>query len=191
MTSPIGAIALLGLVVWGLGLSVVFPQLYATAARLPGVSAGTGLGSMLLGQRFGAMLTAVTVGAIAEWQNLRIAFTVVAGLAFLLLLVTSRKMMAASPGDHDGNEAYDGVMATDETLITQIHQLVEEEHHLEAKASPGEPLSEDDERRLRDLEVRLDQCWDLLRQRRARREAGLDPGFSGVRPAEVVEGYQQ
>ena len=79
----------------------------------------------------------------------------------------------------------------DENLITQIHELVEEEHHLEAKASPGHALSEDDERRLRDIEIRLDQCWDLLRQRRARREAGLDPGFSGVRPAEVVEGYQQ
>jgi MFS family permease len=96
VTAPVGAVALVGLVVWGLGLSVVFPQLYATAARLPGVSAGTGLGSMLLGQRFGAMLTAVTVGAIAEWQSLRVAFAVVAGSAFLLLLITSRKMMAAS-----------------------------------------------------------------------------------------------
>ena len=96
VSAPIGAVALVGLVVWGLGLSVVFPQLYATAARLPGVSAGTGLGSMLLGQRFGAMLTAVSVGAIAEWQNVRVAFAVVGGLAFALLLVTSRKMMAAS-----------------------------------------------------------------------------------------------
>ena len=96
VTAPVGAVALVGLVVWGLGLSVVFPQLYATAARLPGVSAGTGLGSMLLGQRLGAMLTAVTVGAIAEWQDLRVAFAVVAGIAFALLLVTSRRMMAAS-----------------------------------------------------------------------------------------------
>ncbi len=94
--APVGVVALAGLVVWGLGLSVVFPQLYATAARLPGVSAGSGLGSMLLGQRLGAMLTAVTVGAIAEWQDLRVAFAVVAGGAFVLLLVTSRRMMAAS-----------------------------------------------------------------------------------------------
>ena len=63
--------------------------------------------------------------------------------------------------------------------------------HLGRTASPGHALSEKDEARLRDLEVRLDQCWDLLRQRRARREAGLDPGFSGVRPAEIVEGYEQ
>ena len=94
--APVGAVALVGLAVWGLGLSVVFPQLYATAARLPGVSAGAGLGSMLLGQRLGAMLTAVSVGALAQWRDLRVAFAVVAGLAFVMLVVTSRRMMAAS-----------------------------------------------------------------------------------------------
>ncbi|MEP7112821.1 MAG: GNAT family N-acetyltransferase [Ilumatobacteraceae bacterium] len=94
--APAGGVALAGLVVWGLGLSVVFPQLYATAARLPGVSAGTGLGSMLLGQRLGAMLTAVSVGGLAQWKDLRVAFAVVAVLAFVTLLITSRRMMAAS-----------------------------------------------------------------------------------------------
>ena len=96
VTAPVGAVALVGLVVWGLGLSIVFPQLYASAARLPGVSAGAGLGSMLLGQRLGAMLTAVGVGALAEWQNLRVAFGVVGGLAFAILLVTSRRMRVTS-----------------------------------------------------------------------------------------------
>ena len=94
--APVGAVALAGLVVWGLGLSVVFPQLYATAARLPGVSAGAGLGSMLLGQRLGAMVTAVSVGALAEWQDLRVAFGVVVGVAFALLLVTSHRMRVTS-----------------------------------------------------------------------------------------------
>ena len=96
VTAPVGAVALVGLVVWGLGLSIVFPQLYASAARLPGVSAGAGLGSMLLGQRLGAMLTAVGVGALAEWQNLRVAFVVVVGIAFAILLVTSRRMRVTS-----------------------------------------------------------------------------------------------
>ena len=96
VTAPVGAVALVGLVVWGLGLSIVFPQLYASAARLPGVSAGAGLGSMLLGQRLGAMLTAVGVGALAEWQNLRVAFGVVGGIAFAILLVTSRRMRVTS-----------------------------------------------------------------------------------------------
>ena len=96
VAAPVGAVALVGLVVWGLGLSVVFPQLYATAARLPGVSAGAGLGSMLLGQRLGAMLAAVSVGALAEWENLRVAFGVVVGVAFAILSVTSRRMNASS-----------------------------------------------------------------------------------------------
>jgi hypothetical protein len=83
------------------------------------------------------------------------------------------------------------VSIVDDDLIDRISALVDEEHHLVGTASPGHALSEDDAARRRDLEVRLDQCWDLLRQRRARREAGLDPGFSGVRPAEIVERYEQ
>jgi Protein of unknown function (DUF2630) len=79
----------------------------------------------------------------------------------------------------------------DDDLLDRINSLVDEEHELEHKASPGTPLSEDDENRLRDLEVRLDQCWDLLRQRRARRAAGLDPTEAEVRSPGVVEGYQQ
>ncbi len=96
VTAPVGAVAIVGLVVWGLGLSVVFPQLYATAARLPGTSAGAGLGSMLLGQRSGAMLTAVCTGALAQWQDLRFAFAVVATVAFAVLAVTLRKAAAAA-----------------------------------------------------------------------------------------------
>jgi predicted MFS family arabinose efflux permease len=96
IVAPVTAIALVGLVVWGLGLSVVFPQLYATAARLPGTTAGAGLGSMLLGQRMGGMLTAVSVGALAEWQDLRVAFAIVSGTALLILTVTIRRMTAAT-----------------------------------------------------------------------------------------------
>jgi hypothetical protein len=79
----------------------------------------------------------------------------------------------------------------DDDVIGRIGALVDEEHRLNAKAQPGQPLTEEDAARLRDIEVGLDQCWDLLRQRRARREFGLDPGDATVRPPEVVEGYQQ
>ncbi len=96
VSAPIGPIAIVGLAVWGLGLSVVFPQLYATAARLPGTTAGAGLGSMLLGQRSGAMLTAISTGALAQWQDLRFAFCVVAAVAFAVLAVTLRKAAAAA-----------------------------------------------------------------------------------------------
>lgn len=95
VTAPVTALGILGLVIWGLGLSVVFPQLYATAARLPGTSAGAGLGSMLLGQRLGAMLTAAATGALAQWVNLRFAFAMIALVAFGVLSVTLHRASAA------------------------------------------------------------------------------------------------
>jgi hypothetical protein len=71
-----------------------------------------------------------------------------------------------------------------------IEELVAEEHELwEREAAGG--ASEQDRRRLEDLKVSLDRCWDLLRQRRARREAGLDPEGAHARPEEVVERYLQ
>jgi hypothetical protein len=81
--------------------------------------------------------------------------------------------------------------SADDSIIQQITSLVDEEHHLYGKSTGGEPLTDTDEARLRELEVRLDQCWDLLRQRRARRSAGLDPDAVAARPADVVERYQQ
>ena len=75
-------------------------------------------------------------------------------------------------------------------IVKQIGQLVDEEHKLEL-AHQGEPLTEDDLARLRAIEVALDQGWDLLRQRRARRAAGQDPDQAEVRPESVVEGYRQ
>lgn len=87
----------------------------------------------------------------------------------------------------------DGTVAImeDDDLITRIDALVEEEHRLHSRASSNEPLAEADRQRLEELEVRLDQCWDLLRQRRARRHAGQDPDQAQARPSEVVEHYRQ
>jgi hypothetical protein len=79
----------------------------------------------------------------------------------------------------------------DEDVIKRIDQLIDEEHRLYDKSSTGNPLSDDDDGRLRELEVQLDQCWDLLRQRRAMRDAGQDASGAKSRPADVVEGYQQ
>ena len=71
-----------------------------------------------------------------------------------------------------------------------IEQLVAEEHELWQRESAGS-ASEEDQRRLQAVKVSLDQCWDLLRQRRALREAGRDDDAASVRPADVVERYQQ
>ena len=78
----------------------------------------------------------------------------------------------------------------DAEVISRIGALGDEEHGLERQASQHGPDS-DAAGRLREVEVALDQCWDLLRQRRARREMGQDPDDASVRPPEVVERYQQ
>jgi hypothetical protein len=78
----------------------------------------------------------------------------------------------------------------DVEIVRRIGQLADEERDLE-KAHTGSGLSEENVARLRSVEVALDQCWDLLRQRRARRNAGQDPDATEVRPESVVEGYRQ
>ena len=78
----------------------------------------------------------------------------------------------------------------DADLHRLIDQLVAEEHRLE-RAHIGTPLSDSEQQRLADVGVQLDRLWDLLRQRDARRRAGLDPDGAQERPADVVEGYRQ
>ena len=78
----------------------------------------------------------------------------------------------------------------DAELVHRINELAEEEHRLE-RSHAAQPLSDDDHARLRGIEVALDQCWDLLRQRRARRAIGQDPDEAAVRPPDIVENYQQ
>lgn len=78
----------------------------------------------------------------------------------------------------------------DRDILEEIGKLVDEEHQLEHQHTAAE-LGEEDQARLKDIEVALDRCWDLLRQRRARRNAGLDPDQAEIRPAETVEHYRQ
>ena len=78
----------------------------------------------------------------------------------------------------------------DEQIHGTIEELVSEEHELWEREARGDATS-DDRRRLEALKVSLDQCWDLLRQRRALREAGLDPEQAHARDPEVVERYEQ
>jgi len=76
----------------------------------------------------------------------------------------------------------------DEDIITRINDLAHEEHQLFEKESEGKASTRERER-LKEIEVQLDQCWDLLHQRRARRSAGMDPDQATVRPETTVEGY--
>ena len=76
---------------------------------------------------------------------------------------------------------------TDQSVLQRINELVGQEHQMLAR----EANSDEDQRRLRALQVELDQCWDLLRQRRALRTVGQDADKAQVRPPEIVEKYEQ
>jgi len=76
---------------------------------------------------------------------------------------------------------------SDESILAKIQGLVHEEQRLYGQ----DELSDHDKVRLEKIKVELDQCWDLLRQRAARREFGQDPDRAKVRPASVVERYKQ
>jgi hypothetical protein len=78
----------------------------------------------------------------------------------------------------------------DERIHDRIEELVAEEHELYDRGAEG-GLNESDHRRLESIKVSLDQCWDLLRQRRALREAGYNAAAARVRDPEVVERYEQ
>jgi hypothetical protein len=78
----------------------------------------------------------------------------------------------------------------DEEIISRIDELIAEEHELRSRAT-GVGLTAEDQGRLGLVEQRLDQCWDLLRQRRARAEFGENPGAAEPRPVSQVESYRQ
>lgn len=76
----------------------------------------------------------------------------------------------------------------DDEVMERINEIAHEEHQLWEKEGRGE-ATEAEQERLKELAVTLDQCWDLLHQRRARRAAGQDPDDTSVRDARTVEGY--
>ncbi|MGW0041642.1 DUF2630 family protein [Rhodococcus sp. NPDC003348] len=76
-------------------------------------------------------------------------------------------------------------------ILTRIRELVDTEHELRAKIETGQLDPDTEQARLAAVEQTLDQCWDLLRQRRARADAGLPPDEVPVSPAGQVEGYLQ
>jgi hypothetical protein len=79
----------------------------------------------------------------------------------------------------------------DNEIMERISGLIETEHGLRARLAAGEISSDREREQLRSAEETLDQCWDLLRQRRARREFGESPDITAVRPVIEVEGYEQ
>ena len=81
-------------------------------------------------------------------------------------------------------------VVSDDDIQARIKGLIEQEHDLRQQLGAGEITHEVEHSDLARIEVELDQCWDLLRQRRARREFGQDPGEAAVRDAGAVENYR-
>ena len=79
----------------------------------------------------------------------------------------------------------------DSDILARIREMVGAEHELRRQMQDNPDQVSDGAARLRDLEESLDQCWDLLRQRRAHREFAQDPDESRTRPRQQVEGYLQ
>ena len=75
----------------------------------------------------------------------------------------------------------------DQPVLNHIQRLVDEEHQLYQQGK----LPKADRKRLESVQIELDQCWDLLRQRRALRDVGYNPDEAEVRPPRVVENYEQ
>jgi hypothetical protein len=79
----------------------------------------------------------------------------------------------------------------DKAILSHISELVDEERRLRSRVMAGELSTDEEQARLRQVEVSLDQCWDLLRRRRNAEERGEDPDYVAPRPADEVEDYLQ
>lgn len=79
----------------------------------------------------------------------------------------------------------------DDEIVHRITELVDREHELRSAIQAGDGIDDEGRSKLEAIEVQLDQCWDLLRQRRAKREFAEDPSGATARSADTVEHYQQ
>jgi len=179
--SPYAAIA--GFAVFGAGLSAVVPQVFAAGGRADPARPGSGL-ARVVGLGYAGMAAGpAVIGAAASRVGLHLAF----GIPVLLALWIA---VAAPVLGGRAATAY-GMSMDDKEILERISGLIQTEHELRSELAAGDLSSEQERERLRSAEEALDQCWDLLRQRRARREFGENPDGATVRPAAEVEGYQQ
>jgi fucose permease len=202
--NPYTAIA--GFAVFGAGLSVVVPQVFAAGGRADPDRPGSGL-ARVVGLGYAGMTAGpAVIGAVASRAGLHTALVIPVLLALWIAAAApalGRGKTRTGGAEHavvrdnsrplataGGASAY-GRHMDDKEILARINGLIETEHELRSQLASGQLSSEQERERLRSAEEALDQCWDLLRQRRARREFGEDPDVAAARPAAEVEGYQQ
>jgi fucose permease len=209
--------AVCGFAVFGAGLSVVVPQVFAAGGRADPARPGSGLAKVVGLGYAGLAAGPAVIGGAASQVGLHLAL----GIPVLLTLWIVVAAPAVGPGPHravgdapveerdgpgedtgpfgmngwgasaNGQLLAYGKHMDDKEILTRIDGLIQTEHELRSQLAAGQLSSEQERERLRSAEEALDQCWDLLRQRRARREFGENPDDAAVRPAPEVEGYQQ
>jgi fucose permease len=197
-----------GFAVFGAGLSVVVPQVFAAGGRADPARPGSGLAKVVGLGYAGLAAGPAVIGAVASQVGLHRAL----GIPVLLTLwiAVGAAVLAPRRGERGGGgggtgpfrikgrgasvnrhrRAY-GMDMDDKEILARINGLIATERELRTELADGRLSSEQERERLRSAEEALDQCWDLLRQRRARREFGEDPDAAEARPAAEVEGYQQ
>jgi len=197
-----------GFAVFGAGLSVVVPQVFAAGGRADPARPGSGLAKVVGLGYAGLAAGPAVIGAVASQVGLHRAL----GIPVLLTLwiAVGAAVLAPRRGERGGGgggtgpfrikgrgasvnrhrRAY-GMDMDDKEILARINGLIATERELRTELADGRLSSEQERERLRSAEEALDQCWDLLRQRRARREFGEDPEAAEARPAAEVEGYQQ
>ena len=180
-SNPAAAVA--GFAVFGAGLSVVVPQVFAAGGRADPARPGSGLAKVVGLGYAGQSAGPAVIGAAASLVGLRLALAIPVLLA-LWIAVAAPVLRAPA------RTAY-GRHMDDKEIMGRISELIQTEHELRDQLASGRLSSEQERERLRSAEEALDQCWDLLRQRRARREFGENPDSAIVRPVAEVEGYQQ
>jgi fucose permease len=204
----IGAVA--GFAVLGAGLSCVVPQVFSAGGRADPDRPGAGL-AQVVGVGYAGMAAGpAAIGAVASKTGLPFALGILVLLALWIAVaarVLGRPGLTAGIGgpgqapplvrlndrplDTAGRTPAYGRSMDDKEILNRIDELIRTEHDLRDQLAAGSLSSEQERQRLRSAEEALDQCWDLLRQRRARREFGENPDSAITRPAAEVEGYQQ
>jgi MFS family permease len=211
VTASPGAVVA-GFAVFGAGLSVVVPQVFAAGGRADPARPGSGLAKVVGLGYAGQSAGPAVIGAAASRTGLHLALAIpvllalwiAAGAPALGTRANTRRVgrdgggegtgtfgMNARGASENGQLLAYGKHMDDKEILTRISGLLETERDLRSQLAAGKLSSEQERERLRSAEEALDQCWDLLRQRRARREFGENPDEAAVRPAAEVEGYQQ
>jgi hypothetical protein len=186
----------------------VVPQVFAAGGRADPVRPGSGLAKVVGLGYTGMAAGPAVIGLVAGRIGLRLALAILIALALWIVVaapvLTPRREPRGDEAEHGtvrdddhrppsrtGHRSAYRYPMDDREILARISTLIETEHDLRTQLADGRLSSEQERMRLRSAEEALDQCWDLLRQRRAKREFGENPDGATERPPAEVEGYQQ